>query len=84
MKVLQEIIANAKRAQKRIVLPEGLEPRTLRAADIILKEGIARLIILGNPAEVRQEAEKLGVNLTRAVIVDPATEIGRASCRERV
>ncbi|HNQ37315.1 MAG: phosphate acetyltransferase [Prolixibacteraceae bacterium] len=74
MKVLQEIIANAKRAQKRIVLPEGLEPRTLRAADIILKEGIARLIILGNPAEVRQEAEKLGVNLTRAVIVDPATD----------
>ncbi len=74
MKVLQEIIANAKRAQKRIVLPEGLEPRTLRAADIILKEGIARLIILGNPAEVRQEAGKLGVNLTRAVIVDPATD----------
>ena len=74
MKVLQEIIANAKRAQKRIVLLEGLEPRTLRAADIILKEGIARLIILGNPAEVRQEAGKLGVNLTRAVIVDPATD----------
>lgn len=77
MKVLQEIIANAKKAQKRIVLPEGLEPRTLRAADIILKEGIAKLIILGNPAEIRAEAEKLGVNLTQATLVDPATDSRR-------
>jgi phosphate acetyltransferase len=77
MKVLQEIIANAKKAQKRIVLPEGLEPRTLRAADIILKEGIAKLIILGNPTEIRAEAEKLGVNLTQATLVDPATDSRR-------
>ncbi len=74
MKVLQEIIANAKKAQKRIVLPEGLEPRTLRAADIILKEGIARLIILGKPEQVKEEAEKLGVNLQRATLVDPSTD----------
>lgn len=77
MKVLREIIANAKKAQKRIVLPEGLEPRTLRAADIILKEGIAKLIILGNPTEIRAEAEKLGVNLTQATLVDPATDSRR-------
>ncbi len=74
MKVLQEIIANARKAQKRIVLPEGLEPRTLRAADIILKEGIARLIILGKPEQVKEEAEKLGVNLQKATLVDPATD----------
>lgn len=74
MKVLQEIIANARKAQKHIVLPEGLEPRTLRAADIILKEGIARLIILGKPEQVKEEAEKLGVNLQKATLVDPATD----------
>ena len=74
MKVIQEIIANARKAQKRIVLPEGLEPRTLRAADIILKEGIARLIILGKPEQVKEEAEKLGVNLQKATLVDPATD----------
>lgn len=74
MKVLNDIIANAKKAKKRIVLPEGLEPRTLRAADIILRDGIARLILLGNPDLIRQEADKLGANINQAVIVDPKTD----------
>lgn len=74
MKVLNDIIANAKKAKKRIVLPEGLEPRTLRAADIILREGIARLILLGNPGQIRQEAEKLGANISLATLVDPKTD----------
>ncbi len=68
MKILNEIIANAQKAQKRIVLPEGLEPRTLRAAEIILKNNIARLIILGNPGLIREEAEKLGVGLGKATL----------------
>jgi len=74
MKVLNDIISNAKKAKKRIVLPEGLEPRTLRAADIILRDGIARLILLGNPELIRQEAEKLGANISQAVLVDPKTD----------
>ena len=77
MKVLDEIISNARKAKKRIVLPEGLEPRTLRAADIVLKEGIAQLILLGNPVKIAEEAEKLGVNLTKAKIVDPLTDPAR-------
>jgi phosphate acetyltransferase len=77
MKVLDEIISNARKAKKRIVLPEGLEPRTLRAADIVLKEGIAQLILLGNPVKINEEAEKLGVNLTKAKIVDPLTDPAR-------
>ncbi|MFV0555295.1 MAG: phosphate acyltransferase, partial [Mangrovibacterium sp.] len=43
MKLLEQIIKNAQEAQKRIVLPEGSEPRTLRATEIILKDGIARV-----------------------------------------
>jgi phosphate acetyltransferase len=74
MKVLNDIIANAKKAKKRIVLPEGLEPRTLRAADIILRDGIARLILLGNPDLIKLEAEKLGANISQAVLVDPKTD----------
>lgn len=74
MNVLNDIIANAKKARKRIVLPEGLEPRTLRAADIILRDGIARLILLGNPEQVRQEAEKLGASIDQATLVDPKTD----------
>jgi phosphate acetyltransferase len=74
MKVLNDIIANAKKARKRIVLPEGTEPRTLRAADIILRDGIARLILLGNPEQIRQEAEKLGASIDQATLVDPKTD----------
>ena len=74
MKVLNDIISNAKKAKKRIVLPEGLEPRTLRAADIILRDGIARLILLGNPDLIRAEAEKLGANINQATLVDPKTD----------
>jgi len=74
MKIVNEIIANARKANKRIVLPEGLEPRTLRAADIILKEGIAQLILLGNPARIREEAQELGIRIEKAVLVDPTTD----------
>jgi phosphate acetyltransferase len=74
MKVLNEIIANAQKANKRIVLPEGLEPRTLRAAEIILKEKIAQLTLLGNPDLIRAEAGKLGVSIDNATLVDPETD----------
>jgi phosphate acetyltransferase len=77
MKVLNDIISNAKKAQKRIVLPEGLEPRMLRAADIILRDGIARLILLGHPEQIRSEAEKLGANISQATLVDPKTDTRR-------
>ncbi|MFV0291179.1 MAG: phosphate acetyltransferase [Mangrovibacterium sp.] len=74
MKLLEQIIKNAQQAQKRIVLPEGSEPRTLRATEIILKDGIARVILLGNPGEINKVAEEIGVNIKGAVIVDPLTD----------
>ncbi len=78
MNILDNIIANAQKAKKRIVLPEGKEPRTLQAADIVLKNGIARLILLGNPEQINEEAKKLGVNIDKASIVDPKTDPRRA------
>jgi phosphate acetyltransferase len=74
MKVLNDIISNAQKACKRIVLPEGTEPRTLRAAEIILNEKIAQLILLGNPDQIKTEAEKLGVSIDKAKLVDPETD----------
>ena len=48
----------AKDAHKHLVLPEGLEPRTVRAARIIADEGIAASVtLIGNEAEVRANAE---------------------------
>lgn len=77
MKLVEQIIAQAKKFNKRIVLPEGTEPRTLQAASIILREGIARLILLGNPIKIEEEANKLGVDISGAMLVDPKTDSGR-------
>lgn len=74
MKLLERVTQDAQSYQKRIVLPEGTEPRTLRATEIILNESIARIILLGNPGEIVQAAEELGVNIKGAVLVDPKTD----------
>lgn len=56
-----------------IVLPEGTEERTLKAADTVLAEGIARLTLLGNPSEIRSLANSFGLkNIEKADIVNPA------------
>ena len=56
MGLIEEIIANAQANKQRIVLPEGDEPRTLKAADRIIADGIADVILIG-PA---QKIERMG------------------------
>ena len=59
-------------AQKSLVLPEGLEPRTVKAARMILDQKIASSVtLIGNENEVRANAAKLGVDLAGINIVDP-------------
>jgi len=72
MELLEQIKNNAIRYDKRIVLPEGTEERTLKAADIILAEKIARLTLLGNPSEIRSMADGFGLkNIEKANIINP-------------
>ena len=74
MTLLEQIRSKAKAAGKTIVLAEGTEERTLKAADIILSEGIAKLILLGNEAEIKSLASQWGLeNIDRAQIIDPET-----------
>jgi len=73
MDLLGKIKANAQKINKRIVLPEGAEPRTLKATEIILQEKIAKVILLGDVETIKKEAEKLGVKIEGAEIIDPAT-----------
>ena len=51
-RLINEIVERAKANRQRIVLPEGTEERTLKAANQILTDGVADLIILGKPAEI--------------------------------
>ncbi|GHA71202.1 phosphate acetyltransferase [Formosimonas limnophila] len=70
------LIEKARRAQKRIVLPEGNEPRTIAAAAICHEKGIAHCVLLGDPAEIREVAANQGVILPDDIeIIDPKTAI---------
>lgn len=73
MDLLEQIKASARKHNKTIVLPEGAEPRTLKATEIILNEQIAQITLLGNPDEINAAAKELGVNIEKATIVDPTT-----------
>jgi phosphate acetyltransferase len=72
MELLDSIKLNARKHNKRIVLPEGYEERTIKAADIAIAEELAQIILIGDPAEIKAHAEKLGLkNLVKAAVVNP-------------
>ena len=60
---LHQLTEKARAARKRIVLPEGVEPRTVKAAAICSRRGIARCVLLGDPAEVRAVARRQDIEL---------------------
>ncbi len=73
MGLFDKLITKAKKNRQRIVLPEGTEPRTLTAADRIISEGIADVILIGDPVEITDAARELSLtNISRARIVNPA------------
>ena len=70
---LYQLTEKARAAQKRIVLPEGAEPRTIRAAAICAQRGIARCILLGDPREIEVVAKSQDLDLPLEVeVLDPA------------
>ncbi len=67
-----QLVKRAQQANKRIVLPEGNEPRTIRAAAICQERGIARCVLLAKPDEVQTVAREQGINLPASLeILDP-------------
>ena len=61
MDLLEQIVARAKSDKQRIVLPEAEEERTLKAADRVLADDIANLILIGNPANIHKLATEWGL-----------------------
>ncbi|TCM50496.1 phosphate acetyltransferase [Kribbella sp. VKM Ac-2568] len=66
-----QVIDEALADLKHIVLPEGEEERILRAADALLRRGVARLTLLGDPIAISAKAAALGVEISAAQIVSP-------------
>lgn len=72
MDLMQGIIARAKANKQRIVLPEGTEERTLRAADRLIADGVADIILIGNPDEIHKLAADFGLDhISGATIINP-------------
>jgi phosphate acetyltransferase len=72
MELLDRIKENARKHNMRIVLPEGYEERTIKAADIAIQENLAQIILIGDPDEINSHAAKLGLkNISKASIVNP-------------
>lgn len=69
--LLESLKAKAKILQKTIILPETEDPRVLKAAEKVMREGLAKIALVGNEEKIKKEAEKLGVNLDGAIFYDP-------------
>jgi malate dehydrogenase (oxaloacetate-decarboxylating)(NADP+) len=82
--VMRVMIHKAQRAPKRIVFPEGEEPKILRAAQILVDEKIASPILLGNEALIRNRMADLHLQVCTSCIVDPANVPDRAAYAEEL
>lgn len=71
MSMIEKVWQKARSNVKRIVLPEGDEPRTVQAATRIRDEGLARPILLGDPAKIEAVAKSVGADIGGIEIVDP-------------
>lgn len=73
MDFVTKVKQKARTSKKRIVLPEAWEERTLTAADRIVSEGLAQVILIGNPDEIRHHAGEWNLkNIDDCTIIDPA------------
>jgi len=74
MTFAQKMKKQAQEAQKNLVLPEGLEERTLKAAQIVMEEKLANSVtLLGKVEEIEAKAKELGVDLSNLTLLDPET-----------
>ncbi len=72
MDLIRQVKDNAKRNLQRIILPETYDHRILKAADIIIQENIANVILIGNNKAIKSDSSNLKLkNLDKATIVDP-------------
>ena len=71
MSMMDQLKKRARENKKTIILPESMDKRIYQAAEVILKDGLANLIIIGTPQEVEEYSK--GCDITGATIIDPNT-----------
>jgi malate dehydrogenase (oxaloacetate-decarboxylating)(NADP+) len=71
--VMRSVVAKARRAGKRIVFPEGSDPKILRASQVVRNEGIGIPVLLGRIDDVERAAAELEIDLHGVTVLDPRT-----------
>ncbi|MBF4133927.1 phosphate acetyltransferase [Streptomyces albidoflavus] len=78
-----KLLERARADRRRVVLPEGLDERVLRAADVLLRRSVCDLTLLGPVDAIRKKAADLGVDLGGAELIDPQESDLRKRFAER-
>ncbi|NUV73645.1 phosphate acetyltransferase [Streptomyces fungicidicus] len=78
-----KLLERARADRRRVVLPEGLDERVLRAADVLLRRSVCDLTLLGPVDAIRKKAADLGVDLGGAELIDPQDSDLRKRFAER-
>jgi phosphate acetyltransferase len=73
MNIMDGIFAKARAAQKTITLPEGKDPRTVKAAQEIAAQGLAKVVVLGRIEEIDKAVAETGADLSKVTVIDPST-----------
>ncbi len=71
MHLVEQIKAKARASLQTVVLPEGYDERMVQAAGRIVKEGLAKVVLLGNPDTLKKKAAELGASLDGVVLLEP-------------
>jgi phosphate acetyltransferase len=71
--IMEGIFAKARAARKTITLPEGKDPRTVKAAREIASQGLANVVVLGKRSEIDQAVAETGADLSGVTVIDPST-----------
>lgn len=72
MSAISRIKENARKVKRRVVLPEGTEPRMIQAARKLISEGIAKVTLLGDETEIEKLAGQHGLMLSNVEVINPA------------
>ncbi|MEV7001854.1 phosphate acetyltransferase [Streptomyces sp. NPDC093982] len=78
-----KLLEQARSDMRRIVLPEGTEPRVLHAAEVLLRRNVCDLTLLGPVDRIRKQAADLGIDLGDTQLIDPATSELRDTFAEK-
>jgi phosphate acetyltransferase len=78
-----KLLETARSDKRRVVLPEGTEPRVLHAAEVLLRRGVCDLTLLGPVDQIRKKAADLGIDLGDCQLIDPATSELRDAFAEK-